>query len=272
MFRDSEPVIEQSLESFANNYKNLKFIKFLHHSHQDHDEIKFHQFITKVELTPNETDGRIFKHDSHPGGSSLFSKDIALVKCLGESVERVSTQSYFDKNQIYSTFKKLKQDAISPTSVSLFTKKQLTQKEYIKYRVTENSQLSWTSGYSLFNLKEVLIPTQLVYYSYKHKSEEGMFGPLISTGAAGGGSLSAAILRGVYEVVERDSFMIFYLNKLPGKKINLTSIADKRVKKALEVCGRYRLTWHAINITSDLEIPVIVSILVDETGIGSAVS
>lgn len=99
-----------------------------------------------------------------------------------------------------------------------------------------------------------------------------MFYLPISTGAAGGGSLTAALTRGIFEIVERDSFVIAYLNKIRFPKVSLDSVKDEYVQFLLEMLKRYRLAIHVIDITNDLKIPCFLSIIVNKTGIGPAVS
>ncbi len=93
----------------------------------------------------------------------------------------------------------------------------------------------------------------------------------ISTGAAAGGCLASALVRGIYEVIERDAFMISYLNKLENDKVDLEKIPDARITTLLSILNRYRIEGHIMDITSDLGVPTFVTILVDRTGIGPAI-
>jgi ribosomal protein S12 methylthiotransferase accessory factor len=266
-----EPTIRESLLRFKKNLNNLNFIKNVYKRYQDNDEIKFYQYSSQIEITKTDTDGRLFS-DTKPGGSSIFSEDLALLKCLGETVERVCTQCYKENELTISSYKNLKSPAINPKDFEYFSKSQLKNKHYQKFCINNDSIFSWKKGYSLDDKKQILIPTQMIHYSYQLLSNEPKIYNFISTGAAGGGSFLAALLRGILEVIERDSFMIFYLNKLPGKKINYKSIKNKKIDKIIELCDRYLFEWHLVDITTDLGIPTFASILIDRSGIGPAVS
>lgn len=94
----------------------------------------------------------------------------------------------------------------------------------------------------------------------------------ISTGAAAGLCLNNAIYRGICEIVERDAFMISYLNKLPVAKIDLLSIRNKTMHMILEIFHRYNLELVVLDITTDLGVPTFIALTLDSTGLGPAVS
>ncbi len=81
------------------------------------------------------------------------------------------------------------------------------------------------------------------------------------SGYACGNSLEEAILSGLCEVVERDAFMIFWYHWLRVASIDLTSDVSAEVRETL---SRYRdvpAQLFCSNITTDLGIPVVLSLL-----------
>ena len=94
----------------------------------------------------------------------------------------------------------------------------------------------------------------------------------ISTGAASGKSLESAIYKGICEIVERDAYMIGYLNELPLPQIDFKKIKNIKLQKMVSSLERYQIDLYLINITTDLKIPSIAAILVDRSGQGPVIS
>ncbi len=120
--------------------------------------------------------------------------------------------------------------------------------------------------------ERILIPSQLIYLSYPFISSEPVIYLGISTGAAGGSCLSAALVRGICEVIERDAFMIFYLNKLNANRVNLNQVNDSRIKNLIQILKQYKMELYTFDITTDINIPTHLSVVVDRTGFGKAIT
>ena len=183
------------------------------------------------------------------GGCSFDSKETALVKAVGEAIERMCLYSYPEKIKIHKPYNSLVSEALDPSV----------------YKKNSKSKLfDWIQGEKIGTNKKILIPAQLIYLpNGKHK--EDMLFPRVSTGAAGGFSKNSAILRGIYEVIERDAFMCAYLGKIAVPKINLGLIDDKRASWFTEKLSKYRLEAHVFDITNNLEVPTYLSIILDNS-------
>jgi len=238
---------------------------------QYYDEPKPWQYSASIDSKFLNQKGRSF--DSAASGISFFSEKYALLKCLSEAIERYCNFSFFkSSDKIISTFKVLKNDAIDPISIVGFSKNQLKSDALKKFRINNNSVFSWTQGKSLTTNQNILIPSQLIYLSYPFLKDEPSIYPSISTGCAGGECLSAALVRGICEIIERDAFMIFYLNKLPATKIQLELIDDSRIKALLNTFKRYCMEVYSFDLTTDITVPTFLSIVINRTGIGKSVS
>jgi len=269
LFLETEPSIRQTLVSLSTIVSKFKFIKDLSRIYQYNDEPKIFQFAASLDYTEKETDGDL-NTTKRAGGSSFISKEHAFLKCLCEALERYACSIYKIDNVKFCPYKDIRDRALNPDLVTSFSLKQKKDPHYRDFIFNENSQFGWVKGKSIDG-NNIYIPAQLVYFTYIFHIDEGRIYIPISTGAAGGGTMSAALVRAILEVVERDSFMIFYLNKLPGKKLNLESIKNSVVKKILTILKQYKLELHLIDITTDLNIPTYASLVVDRTGIGPAI-
>lgn len=210
------------------------------------------------------------KYDYASGVS--FNKNRALMRVLGEGLERYCLDNFRPSVIFSSTVDKLRHFHLNPKEVSPFTEDQLRHSSFKKFRLNDRSSFNWTKGFSLTHNRQVLIPTQLISFAYDYLPHEPTIIPPISTGVAAGSSLQDVLLRAIYEAIERDSYMISYLNKLQSPKIRMDSINNKEIKKILSVFGRYRLELTVLDLTTDIKIPSFAALTIDATRLGPAVS
>lgn len=232
------------------------------------DEPKMFHIGCKFKVTSKISDAG--HYEDYSGGIS-FDKRKAYMKALGEVIERYCLAIYKKTNFKISSYKKIKNIAVNPKDFSSFTKEQLNTKEFRNFRFDEKAKFKWVKGFSIFERKEKYLPAQLIYVPYIFSNEPVIRLP-ISTGAAAGTSLSGALYRGLCEIIERDSFMIYFLNRISPAKIDFSNCKDKEINKILNYIKRYELEILIFDITTDIKIPTILSIIIDRTGIGPTVS
>lgn len=191
------------------------------------------------------------------GGLSFWSNEEALSKCLGEAIERISLELYKEKDILYSTYAKLS-DALNP-------------RLYVDFPDIKNKSFGWVKAIDLISQKEVYIPAQTVFMSYSRKKEIPLCPPM-STGTAGGFNEKETILAALYEAIERDSYMTTYLKKIPAYKIDHTTLQNSQLQNIVHNILQYNLEVHIFDITNDLEISTYMTIVIDKTGIGPAIT
>lgn len=233
---------------------NFGVLKSFRRVLQYYDEPKFWQYSALLQESN-------FK--SIASGLSFFSEKVAITKCLCESIERYCNFTFSDTFIDYKDcHKNLGNRALNPEKIAGFS----------KIKIKNTSQLNWSSGIDLILNKKILVPTQLIYLSYFRPKWEPMIYPAISTGVAGGSKISGALVRAICEIIERDAFMIVYLNKIQPKRIDLEQIDDKKIKWLISIINRYKMELYSFDITTDLGIPTYLSIIIDHSGLGKAVS
>lgn len=191
-------------------------------------------------------------------GSSFKSPKIALIKGISEAIERYCLMQKVP-NHKYDSYNNLKKIATDPT---LFSH---------KFSI-RSKKLSWIQGVKSLTKEAILIPSELVYLKPTIKKTYTFDYQPISTGAAAGLDHESALLNAIYEVIERDAFMNIYLSKIPAPKVDLNNFKDKTIQRIINLCARHKLELRVFLISTDLEIPCLLSILIDETGLGPAVS
>jgi len=260
LFDSEELRINEALEKAKKAVSSFGIVRNLSEQKlkQDYPQFKiFHGQFSKINLF---SDGIFYDTNSTGVGTD---PDMAMLKVLSETFERYSATIYKNEKLIKGAFSELKQKALNPKDVVAFSKKQLRNDAFEIYRVDENAVFRWIEGISLISGEKVLVPAQLVYWNYQYGGE-----PIIhislSTGVAGGTSYAGATLRGIFEVVEREGFIITWLNKLPRKEVDLTD-ASGELRNILEEFKKYKFEVRVFDSSTDVRIHSFFSILIDRS-------
>ncbi len=206
------------------------------------------------------------------GGTSI-NEERGKVKAIGEAIERYCLSIYFEENLTKASYNELGSErAIDPFTVVGPSENQRRQEKYARFLFDGHSQFNWVSSHSVFDDSERLLPAQLVHVPYIYGHNEPIIRLPITTGAAAGLDISDALYRGICEVVERDAFIITYLNKLSSPLVDLSSLNDNLIGTLLTRFRDANLEVYVYDITTDIPIPVFLCLLIDRTGVGPAIS
>lgn len=145
---------------------------------------------------------------------------------------------------------------------------------YRQYKEIENfyssfdcdTNLYWDSVYNILTKQELLCPATFVYMPFS--IDEIKISEQISTGYAAHYDVYQSILNGVFEVIERDSFMIMWMWKLDLPKIAITGSLKQRID---EIIPKH-FELHLLDMTTDINIPSIVGILIGSHDFGEFIA
>ncbi|MEV6710992.1 YcaO-like family protein [Lentzea sp. NPDC051208] len=118
-------------------------------------------------------------------------------------------------------------------------------------------RMRWAEGWSYTSERPILIPEQVAYWAANTPAEQ-RFVHETSNGCGVGNSLTEAVLHGLFEVAERDAFLMAWYAQTPLTRIKLPPdpllhhLADR-----LEELG-YELLF--LNATNDLGIPAVLTL------------
>lgn len=239
-------------------------------------------FIKQMVYTkkyPDEPKIHIYQTYNKGGGGDFFSKNKALWRAVGESIERsiwVDHDEPYRGKTNFTNYDKLSGRKLNIQKLPGFSSAQLRKYKILQFD-TKTTSFEWVTAYSHTSKSKIWIPLQLVsgHYSRSHvPSREPMLRWSVSTGLATGRSLVEALSKGALEVIERDAFMITYLNKIPPPRVNLKDMAknDPRFADMYESFKRYRLELTVFSLPTDFYTNVLCAAIVDRTGKGPALT
>lgn len=205
------------------------------------------------------------------GGGSISSSSAAMYKALAEGLERhlwIIADDYF-KNPKKASLKDMGSEVIRPEYFVGFSDDVRNRQEC---KFSDESVFLWIESESLTDRKKKFVPAQIVSAKYanevKLKHTEPIIRIAITTGLATAPTRERAILRGALEVIERDAFMVTWLNKLSMPRVVLKELAERNesIRNLVEQCKRYNLTPHAILLCTDAPVYVVCGVIEDKSG------
>lgn len=203
---------------------------------------------------------------SEVGFGRAFNYEQAEVAAIAEALERYAGMRPTGKRTIVrASHRELSEQALDPRELGLPTNEQYTLPGYPYARYSEDLVCNWVWGYSFQRQRPILVPERCVYYGMHYWTSEPPFVFEISNGCALGSCLEEAILHGILEVAERDSFLMTWYAQMAVPRVDLASARDPLIGLMVErIFHLTGYTVHAFNTTLDQDIPCFWVMGVDE--------
>ncbi|HUQ56020.1 YcaO-like family protein [Lentzea sp.] len=185
-------------------------------------------------------------HTAGYGRTSTFEE--AERVAIFEAVERLNGLRPRTRSTVEASFSELGDEALDPARVGLCDFDQ---------RYTPDLRMRWAQAWSYSQNRPILVPEQVAYYGADTPPEQ-RFVYETSNGCGLGNSLTEAVLHGLFEVAERDAFLMAWYARTPLERLRIPDdpllhhLADR-----LEEQG-YELLF--LNATNDLGIPAVLTL------------
>lgn len=207
-------------------------------------------------------------YDTSPGkrltGGKGRTETQAKLAAMGEAIERYSAIQWEHQRIRIG----LASDAaITPNDCVLYSSDQYASG--MGYQPwSQDVQTSWITGVELPTGAAVDLPATLVYLLASPPRSEDRFTSVTSNGLAAGKDLTHAILGGAYEVIERDAFMITWLNRLPATTIR-TPQRGCQAARIIRHYTRFGVDVRLLLLAADKGVSVVMAIAENPDDIGA---
>jgi ribosomal protein S12 methylthiotransferase accessory factor len=229
--------------------------------------------VTFVETSPDEP--RVYVVQSNPadlspvvgraalnsGTATSTDRNRAIMKAVGESVERYCCAFYDEDRLRLSTFDELSGHAVGPENFALFDARQYAEPDFPFAPFTPYTAVRWVQGRSVLHDRTVYVPAGFVYIPYARATMEPVLDDQISTGLACGTTYVSALTKAICEAVERDAYMIVWQNSLRCPHIDLDAVTDPLIRPLVDALQSLAVTPHALLLTLDIPIPVVLIVM-----------
>ncbi len=194
----------------------------------------------------------------------------AMLGAIGEALERYCSYQENPDAVFRATVAELGKAAISPHEFVLYSERQYAAPGFKYAKPDDQSKIGWTRAVELPGESEAFAPASLVYLYFNTEGPDGYFCPPTSNGLAAGPSLDAAILGGLYELIERDAFLLTWMNRLPAPHVDYSGIGGIAARIHSHY-ARFGVDALVFDLTTDIGVPVMMAMAVDRSGDGPAV-
>ena len=268
---DYDPEIKKYLEVIS-YLKERKHILGFAIRPSFHDVMPVYGISFATSISDDATDGKK-RQNLNIGFSAAHDSSLALSKSIGEFLERYTLYVYKRSNLMEASVKNLRRRGkrfLAPDILSGFSDEQKKQNKTFEF--DDESLFSLINGRSLDG-RTILLPAQCVFWGYEFQRGE-YHEPILrepnTSGNGGNFTLIGAILSGVYETIERDAFLRYWLSKKAPPPIK--NINDEALLKILELAERFKISVTWFDTTGPTGIFSTCCVLQDDTRIGPKVS
>ncbi len=154
------------------------------------------------------------------------TQEDAVWSAIGEGIERYSASMWDPVQLLYAPFDDIASWAFDPRYLVLYDDDQYSDSAFPFMRYEPFQPIHWAVGRWLDDGTRTAVPALATFLGFPAPRSE-RFAQTTSNGLAAGGSLENATLSAIYELIERDAFMLFWLTRLPG-----TRVADEGLSPA----------------------------------------
>ncbi|QOZ29170.1 YcaO-like family protein [Bradyrhizobium sp. CCBAU 51753] len=188
----------------------------------------------------------------------------AFVACVGEGIDRLAQIARPDDIHCVGTLAELAPRV--PPALAMAVSDDLADQG-----LPQTTELAWMRGRRLGAAGErtddVLVPAD---WTVRRAAVEQRLRPRseLSVGVAAGPSFEWAATRAALELIERDAASLWWIGGRPGRSLPLDGAAMREAVRLLEFLRQQtqaRVSW-LLDITTDLEIPVIAALSCNRRG------
>lgn len=196
----------------------------------------------------------------------------AVSKVIGEFLERYPLTIYRRKDLLFGSVSHLmaaRKHFLNPCLLAGFAEWQKT--EFPHFHYDEESIFGWIECENLTEGKRMLAPAQLIFWNYSMNSEprEPLLRQPTTSGAGGHFTTAEATASAIYELIQRDGFLVAWLNKITPPRIDHQNSQNGELKKLIRLLEEYEYQVVFVNTRFDLPVPSCFAVLIEHSTEGS---
>jgi ribosomal protein S12 methylthiotransferase accessory factor len=191
-----------------------------------------------------------------------WTREEAQRGAIGEALERYCA-SVYDHSGLEFGAANADRTFIEPSAFVLYKDRQYAAAEFPFRRYEPGRALHWCRALRLDGTP-VLVPASETYLSFPSYALNENFSLLTTTGLSAGETLDTAILGGLYELIERDAFVLNWMNRLTPAAVALDDLPLCEYVRG--VFRRSEIDLHVFLLASDIPVPVAMAVTIDRSG------
>jgi ribosomal protein S12 methylthiotransferase accessory factor len=183
----------------------------------------------------------------------------AIGGAIGEAVERYCA-SHVDRQRLYRTMlRDAPAGAVLPQDCVLYSDAQYRRPGFPHQRPGPELEIDWVRATELPEGRETWVPAVAVYmHGNNVMPGDALFTPT-SSGLAAGPTVEDAVRSGLCELIERDAFLVMWMNRLAVPELALDG-GEGPLAAIAEHYARFGVALRLFDLTTDVGIPVVMAL------------
>lgn len=196
-------------------------------------------------------------HAGREGGYGRSTRFTASeVPAFLEGVERVTGgRRLSGAATVRGSYADVAEDAVDPASLGLHEPEWYGHPSFEPVPYTPHTPTTWVWGWSTRERRRVLVPEHVAYWHAGRADERFLYES--SNGCAVGGTLAEAVLYGLFEVVERDAFLLAWYSRTRLRLIE--GADDPDLAHLTDLLTERGLRLRLFDLTCDLAVPTVLA-------------
>jgi ribosomal protein S12 methylthiotransferase accessory factor len=197
-----------------------------------------------------------------------MTEDEAMLGAVGEAIERYCASHVPIKQTRRARAADLA-GAILPTEFVLYSRSQYAREGFPFQPWEAEAELLWIKAMEFGSDQPVWVPASLAYLAQPGDQPQDFLCTSTSSGFAAGPDLEWALRNAILELLEREAFMITWLNRLRVPEIDYSASGGVtgEIRSAFQ---RWGTEVRAFNLATDMPVSAVMVVALDQTGNGPA--
>ena len=184
---------------------------------------------------------------------------------LYEALERLNSASPHGARTVVRGSQNSLAEAIDLAELGLHPPSSYDDPQFRFEPYDPDTETDWVWGFRLGSRRPVLIPEHIAYWHIDSWGRDGKLGPRFlyetSNGCAVGSSIEEASLYGLFEVVERDAFLMTWYTRRPVRPLAVDDAEVPVLAGMRAMLDRIGYDLRLFDITTELGIPAVMSLV-----------
>ena len=209
------------------------------------------------------------------GATAAETEPIAIL----EAYERLGGFPFEAPIVTGRTYADVAEHALDPDTLGRYTERQLSDPRCKVMRRTPDSPLDWVWGHDLDDGRPTLVPAEIGFFLYEYRFRRlrrtaRRAGPDVrlkyfddsSSGCAVGSVLEEAAVQSLFELAERDAFLLSWHRAQPLPAVDPATLTDPETRELVDLIRSRGFDVHVLIATQDIALPVVWVLAVRRSG------
>ena len=180
------------------------------------------------------------------------------VPALLEGIERVAGgYRHPSQSTIVGSYRQLRNDAIDPRTLGEHVHSRATHQTFDYDAFDQDASTSWVWSWSTREHRPLLVPEHVAYWHEKGQGSRFFYES--SNGCAVGSTFEEAVLHGLFEVAERDAFLLAWYSR--SHLAEITVELEGSLAHTRDSIAERGLDLLLLDLTTELGVPTVMAIV-----------